>query len=304
MTVVMAGERIVVTGATGYIGSALVAQLRERNDVHVIARDDAAARTQFGLGDGFVHGVRDGSAPIRAVFELVNPTVVFHLATDYQRHDDSATVASMIDANVRFGSLVLDAASHHSECAVVVAGSHFQFAGGPGQSASFYAASKNALCEIARYLQEAQGLRWIQPVIYDVYGPGDRRPKLVNVLIDRVTAGDAVLLPDPEPLHHFVYVDDVVAALVAAAGDLQSDSSPSGSSVFITSDELVTPSDVLGAVAAVLGVEPQISPDHYQLPSRAIVQPFEGPRPSGWQPTVGLADGVERVVAAGAPTQL
>jgi len=296
MTVATAGERIVVTGATGYIGSALVAQLREKNDVHVLARDITAARTQLDLGDGSVHDLGDGSAPIAAVFEQIDPTVVFHLATDYQRRDDPARVASMVNANLRFGSLVLDAASSRPGCDVVLAGSHFQFAGGPGRPASFYAATKNALCEIARYLQEARGLRWIQPVIYDVYGPGDTRPKLVNVLIDQVTAGEPVRLPDPEPLHHFVYVEDVVVALGAAARDLRSGDSPNGSSVFVTSNELATPSDVLGAVASVLGIEPLISPERYELPPRAIVRPFEGPRPEGWRPTVGLVDGIERIV--------
>lgn len=304
MTVAMTGERIMVTGATGYIGSALVAQLRDGNDVHVLARDAAAAQTQLGLGDDAVHAVGDSAAPIGAAFEEVKPTIVFHLATDYQRNDDPATVASMVDANVRFGSLVLDAASNHVGCDVVVVGSHFQFAGGPGRPASFYAATKNALREIARYLQEARGLRWIQPVIYDVYGPGDTRPKLVNVLIDQVMAGEPVRLPDPEPLHHFVYVDDVVAALVAAARDLRSGDSPNGSSVFVTSDELATPSDVLGAVASVLGIEALISPERYELPPRTMMRPFEGPRPEGWRPegwrpTVGLVDGIKRIVRAG-----
>jgi len=273
-----------------------VEQICGENDVHVLARDVTTARTQLGLADGSVHAIGDGSAPIDAVFEQIDPTVVFHLATDYQRHDDSSKVASMVDANIRFGSLVLDAASARPGCEVVVAGSHFQFAGGPGRPASFYAATKNALCKIADYLQEARGLRWVQPVIYDVYGPGDTRPKLVNVLVDRVTAGESVRLPEPEPLHHFVYVDDVVAGLVAAAGDLRSDRSSSGSSVFLTSDELKAPSDVLGAVAGVLGVEPLISPEHYELPPRSIVRPFEGPRPDGWQPTVTLLEGINHVV--------
>jgi nucleoside-diphosphate-sugar epimerase len=93
-----------------------------------------------------------------------------------------------------------------------------------------------------------------------------------------------------------VYVDDVVTALVAAARDLRSGRSPSGSSVFVTSDELATPSDVLAAVASVAGIEPRISPERYELPPRAVLRPFEGPRPSEWRPAVGLVEGIERIV--------
>ncbi len=221
MSLVMADERVVVTGATGYIGSALVAHLRGRNEVHVLARDAAAAQSRLGLESSLVHAVGEGSMPVGETFDRIAPTVVFHLATHYRRQDDPASIALMIDANVRFGSLVLDAASRCAGCDVVVAGSHFQFAGAPGRSSSFYASTKNALCEIARYLQEARGLQWTQPVIYDAYGPADTRAKLIDVLIDRVESGQAVRLPDPEPLHHFVYIEDVVAALVVSARNLR-----------------------------------------------------------------------------------
>lgn len=297
MTLMMTDERVVVTGATGYIGSALVADLRDRNEVHALVRDAAAAQSRLGLESDLVHAVGGGSMPIGEAFDRIAPTVVFHLATHYQRRDDPASIAPMIDANVRFGSLVLDAASRRAACDVVVAGSHFQFAGGPNRSSSFYAATKNALCEVARYLQEARDLQWTQPVIYDAYGPGDTRAKLVDVLIDRVESGQAVLLPDPEPLHHFVYVEDVVAALVASARNLRSGEAPNGTSVFVSSDALTSPSDVLGVVASVLGTEPVVSPEHYVLPAGAILQPYDGPRPSGWQPMVGLAEGIGRVVA-------
>jgi CDP-paratose synthetase len=298
MTVAMAGERIVVTGATGYIGSALVAKLRDANEVHVLARDVAGATTQLGIRREVAHHSGTGSTAIAATFEQIDPTIVFHLATDYRQRDDSTAIESMIDANVRFGSLVLDAASERDGCQVVVAGSHFQFAGGPGHSSSFYAATKNALCEIARYLGEARELRWIQPVLFDVYGPHDPRPKLVNVLIDRVTSGQPISLPVHEPRHHFVYIDDVVAALVASAVELRSDDAAKGKSVFISSDEVVSPSEVLGAVAEVLGVEPVVSPEPFELPPRSIMLPVEGPRPVLWGPTVGLREGIERVVAA------
>jgi len=296
MTFVITGERVAVTGATGYVGSVLVPRLRERNDVHVFARDGAAARSLLGLPGDQVHTDLESPGAIADAFERIAPTVVFHLATHYERKDDSANVARMVDANVRFGSLVLDVASKLSKCDVVVTGSHFQFAGRERRSASFYAATKNALGEIARYLQEARGLRWIQPVLFDVYGPGDTRPKLINILIDRVSAGEPVSLPDPEPLHHFVYIDDVITALAASVQQLRSDSTADGRSLFVTSEALLSPTAVLKEVSAALGIDPIVSSQHFDLPPRSIMTPFEGPRPDGWHPRVGIRDGIERIL--------
>ncbi len=297
MTTGIAGERIVITGATGYIGSELVAKLHALNDVHLLVRDPAAARDLHDLPREQVHAILDEPGSIAALFQRIAPNLVFHLATQYERQDDSEKVGPMVDANVRFGSLVLDAASHVPDCPVVVAGSHFQFAGRPGRSASFYASTKNALCEIAAYLQEARDLRWIQPVIFDVYGPGDTRPKLVNILIDRISSGQPVSLPDPEPLHHFVYIDDVIEALISSALELRSDESVSGSSVFLTSDELVSPSVVLDEVASVLEIDPIVSSQHFEMPPGSIMVPFAGARPDGWRPVVGLGEGIERILS-------
>ena len=292
----MRNERILVTGATGFIGSALVTELGRHNELHALVRDVEAARSSLDLPPGQIHGESRVPGSLVELFEDVSPSFVFHLATHYEQRDDPDKVVTMVDANVRFGALVLDAASCVPDCTVVIAGSHFQFVGEEGRSASFYAATKNALCEIASYLQDARGLRWVQSVIYDAYGPGDRRPKLINVLIDRVREGATVMLPFPEPLHHFVYIDDVLSGLVSSATETQSGAIASGSSVFLSSDESVIPSDVLAEVGACLGTDPVLDPKPYPLPSDSIMTPFEGPAPPGWKPLIDLHEGIARTV--------
>ena len=290
-------QRVVVTGATGYIGSFLVPRLAEYNEVHVLARDKTAAVSALGLSADRVHSDLDTARDVLQAFETIQPTLVFHLATHYEKRDDVDKLAAMVDANVRFGSFVISAASSLEQCEVVVAGSHFQFGGEPTKPANFYAATKNALCEIARYLQDARDLPWIQPVLFDVYGPEDPRAKLIAVVVERVLAGESVALPDPEPLHHFVYIDDVVDALMASALELRADHSRTGTSVFVTSDQLVTPSMVVAEVAAVAQTQANLDPVPYTLPEGSIMVPAAGSRPQGWQPQIGLHEGISRTVA-------
>ncbi len=296
MSQTISGQRILVTGATGYVGSFLVPRLCENNEVHALARDGGAASRVLGLSLDRVHSSVDGAGAILKTFEMIQPTVVFHLATHYERRDDINKMAAMVDANIRFGSFVLAAASSIEQCQVVVAGSHFQFGEENGRPANFYAATKNALCEIARYLQDAQGLQWIQPVLFDVYGPSDPRAKLITVVIERILAGEPISLPDPEPLHHFVYIDDVVDALIASAAELRSDRSRVGADVFVTSDELITPAAAVAAVAAVVGQPARLDSTPYSLPEGSIMVPVAGPRPQGWEPRIALSDGVRAVL--------
>ncbi|MGI9585239.1 MAG: NAD-dependent epimerase/dehydratase family protein [Acidimicrobiia bacterium] len=294
MTAEFVGERILVTGGTGYIGSALVARLRQRNDVHIVTRGAGGAGRLADTSTVRFHVVTEPASQIGELVASVDPTVVFHLATHYERVDDAASLGSMVDTNVRFGSLVLGAAARLADSAVVIAGSHFQFTESGRGAANFYAATKSALATVAAYFGEVHGLRWCQTVLFDVYGPNDPRPKFVNAFLDRTVAGLPVMLPDPEPLHHLVYIDDVVAALLASAHSLKAGAA-SGEDVFVTSDHPVTPSQVLAEIGLVVGRSPEVADAPYELPPGTIMAPVEGPRPALWQPTVGLHDGLRSV---------
>lgn len=294
MTLAMSGETVLVTGATGYIGSVLLESLRTDNDVHALVRDrrrDSGALETPGVR---FHTFGPDLDEVETVVDAISPGVLFHLATLYSRHDP-ASVSQMVDANVKFGAAVLNAVSHQSECDVVLVGSHFQFVGSPPVPSSLYAATKNALCEIAAYFGRERGMRWIQAVLYDVYGPGDPRPKLVTTVLNSLRTGEPLSLPEPQPLHHFVYVDDVVEALIAARVDLCSDLMTNGRSVFVTSNRPATPEELLATASRVAGVEPTLSDDRFKLLPGAPMRPIDGPRPKDWQPTVDLATGIERI---------
>jgi uncharacterized protein (TIGR01777 family) len=70
--------RVLVTGATGFIGSHLVPQLQERHDVVVLARSPDKASRVLGAGVGVHRWVPADEAPPEAAFEGID--AVIHLA--------------------------------------------------------------------------------------------------------------------------------------------------------------------------------------------------------------------------------
>lgn len=293
MTLPTNGRAILITGATGYIGSRLVRSLAEAASVAILVRDRSTAMDEFADTGVEIHEI--GSRSIIEIFEDVDPNVVFHLATRYERNDPS-DVSGMVDANLGFGVAVLDAASRIDNCGVVLVGSHFQSPGQGRQPVNLYAATKEALLTVARYFEEARGLRWTQVVLYDVYGPGDPRDKLIPRVLTALRQGDQIRIPDPEPLHHFVYVDDVVSGLVAAAGTIADTGVESRESVFLTSDAAIPPSTVVAVASEALGVEACLSSEPYVPPPHTIMIPTDGPRPNGWTPRITLAEGISHTV--------
>ncbi|MEZ5175696.1 MAG: NAD(P)-dependent oxidoreductase [Acidimicrobiia bacterium] len=290
MTGPIVDETIVITGATGFIGSHLTRRLVNGNDVHILVRNPDRA-SALGLDASNIHDISSSTHPIAGLFEDLQPSMVFHLATRYER-TDPVDPRPMLEANVVFGTAVLEAAARIGDCTVVMAGSHFQHA--DGVPVSLYALSKNLLIEVARYLTATRNLSWVETVLYDIYGPRDRRGKLIDTVLDRLLAGQPIQLPERLALHHFVHVDDAVDALLASARQLRS-TGESGMSLFATSDKAVTPKEVVEIASTVLGRQPILGGSHFQLPPRTPMHPADGPRPDAWSPTIGLSDGIMTV---------
>ncbi|HYK85263.1 MAG TPA: NAD-dependent epimerase/dehydratase family protein, partial [Ktedonobacteraceae bacterium] len=69
---------ILVTGATGFLGSALVTELvRQQQPVRILARDEAKARAQFGDGVTLISGDITDQKAVRQAVE--GATCIYHL---------------------------------------------------------------------------------------------------------------------------------------------------------------------------------------------------------------------------------
>jgi dihydroflavonol-4-reductase len=100
--------RAFVTGGTGFVGSRLVARLRERGDeVLALVRSKERARAT-GIDAELVEG--DLSARERLADAIAGADAVFHLAADYRVGIPKEERAAMVDTNVRGTENVLDAA--------------------------------------------------------------------------------------------------------------------------------------------------------------------------------------------------
>jgi nucleoside-diphosphate-sugar epimerase len=225
----MAGcQRILITGASGFIGACLARDLIvARHDVHLILRDVSNRWRLVGLeGQYTTHkaDLRDAEAVRRAV-DASRPEVIYHLAANgaYPFQKDRSTILA---TNLLGTANLLDALDGCDYQAFVTTGSSSEYGHKDGamreddhlEPRTDYAVTKAAatlLCQAEAY----KGRPVSTVRVFSAYGPWEEPTRLVPYVMDCCHRGVNPKVTAGWQPRDFIYVDDVVDLLKVAAGD-------------------------------------------------------------------------------------
>src|SRR5215204_862143 len=221
--------RAVVTGGAGFIGSHVVEALLARGDeVHVL--DNFATGRRENVADAATLHELDIREPLDLLFSEVRPDAVVHLAA--QADVGTSVEQPVLDAEVNvLGTLnVLEAARPHSAQLVFssTGGAIYGECERPAKEdderrpVSPYGTAKLAAEEYLATWNRLHGTRHVALRFANVYGPrqlAKLEGGVVAIFTDRLRDGEAVtIFGDGEQTRDYIYVGDVVAAVLAAIG--------------------------------------------------------------------------------------
>jgi nucleoside-diphosphate-sugar epimerase len=219
-------ERVLITGATGFVGACLARDLIQAgHEVHLILRAESNTWRLAGLdGQYTAHRVdlRD-AAQLRQAVAICKPEVVYHLATHGAYHFQKER-AAILATNLLGTANLLDALDGCDYRMLVNTGSSSEYGHKTGpmredgllEPRTDYGVSKAA----ATLLCQAEAFKG-RPVttvrIFSAYGPWEDPTRLVPYVMGCCLCGQSPQVTAGNQPRDFVYVGDVVALLQEAA---------------------------------------------------------------------------------------
>jgi nucleoside-diphosphate-sugar epimerase len=248
--------KIVVTGATGFIGSRLALRLLQQGlPVMPIGQANTEAETrnckmlEEAGAQVILCSITDGEQLAKWI---CNATIVFHLAA--AQHEANVPEAHFWSVNVQGTRNLLDAC---------VAGGVRRFVYGstigvygsasntvldewsPVRPDNSYGRSKLEAEELVRSYHNQ--LSVVIARISETYGPGDRR---LLKLFRGIRRRTFFILGDGANLHHLIYIDDLLDGLILAAENENAD----GQTFVLAGKEPVTTAQMAATIAGELGI--------------------------------------------------
>jgi nucleoside-diphosphate-sugar epimerase len=279
--------RILVTGAAGFIGRALVAALAAAgHDVVALARSD---------GD-----VADAATWAR----LPAAEHVFHLAGRSYVPESWDDPAGFLAANVGGTARALD---YCGAC-----GAHLVFVSAyvygvpqrlpireddPAAPNNPYALSKYLAEQACAFHAAELGVPVTVLRPFNIFGPGQRSEFLIPTILAQVRAGETIRVADLTPRRDYLFVDDLMAALSRTL------ELPHGYRLFnLASGVSYSVQEIIDTVQAAAGTRlPVASEDAPRVNEIADVRAdiSRARAQLGWAPRVAFAEGIARLIRAG-----
>lgn len=290
-------KRVVVTGASGFIGSRLIDRLNELG-----AKVHALSRKHNSEDKNNIHWHNADLTNYKKTEQIVlstNPNYIFHLASEVTGKRDLDMVLPTLSNNLISSVHILTAATKAHCEKVVLAGSleEPEYTNSLQVPASPYAAAKWASAGYARMFKELYSTPAITAKIFMVYGPGQSDlNKLVPYVILSLLRGNVPKLMSGNRPVDWIFVDDVIEGLLIAATSKNSDRK----SFDIGSGNLITVREIVETIIDLLNST--ITPEFGALPDRLMEQvrvanfDSQNKYPE-WAPKYSLKEGLKITIA-------
>lgn len=215
---------ILVTGATGFIGSHLIERLlKEENNLIIIKRSFSKMNRISNIINQYNDNVvlfDIDKQKLSEVFNKYEIEGIFHLAASYIKDSSTENIKTMTQSNIAFPTELLDLAVRHEVKYFINTGTFFEYSldklplteTSKIDSLNYYSTTKIAFEDILKFYTEKYNINSSTLKLYTPYGSRDDENKIIPYLIINTLKNQEVNINNPDNRLDIVHVNDIIDA--------------------------------------------------------------------------------------------
>jgi len=216
--------KILVTGATGFVGREFVSKYQSIYDIYVLVREssDISQLKQLVCTINNFSQYED----ILEIFKKENFDGVVHFASTIIIEHESDELENIIGSNITYGTFLLESCKKTKVKWFINTGTYWQnYQNENYNPVNLYAATKEALEVIARYYTETSDLVFSTIKLNDTFGLSDTRNKVFSLWNKIANTGETLNMSKGEQVIDISYIEDIIYAYECMISNLNSNNS-------------------------------------------------------------------------------
>lgn len=270
--------KILITGASGFIGRHLYKVLSREHDIYVLTRETTDVSSINPIHRVIFSGEVEF---LTNYFETEKIDGVIHLAALYVADHKQDQIFDLIQSNIYLGTAVLDAATKAGVKWFINTGTIWQNYNVPDYSDEYcpvnlYAATKQAFMTMAKFYTETSPIRFSTLKLCDTYGPDDNRRKIIDLFNEIGFSGRFLDMSPGEQLIDIVHIDQVVECFLKLISLLADPDASYRTEYVVTSGRQITLRQLAKEYEQAHGVHLNINWGGRPYRKREVMKPYVG----------------------------
>ncbi len=204
---------ILLTGATGFIGSNILKEIQSNNKVFIIQRYISKKKIKKTKNVNIIF-FKDYNSLSNKLKKFKVDTVI-HCATHYKRNHDFNDIAKFINSNIQLGNVILENIKALNAKQFINFSTTWEDSNNiENNPKNLYAAYKKCFsCIIQYYKKKLTNIKFIDLMIMDTFGNNDKREKLINTIRKNYQQKKTSKIISKKLYLNLVNVEDIVSAV-------------------------------------------------------------------------------------------
>ncbi|EAI4813042.1 NAD(P)-dependent oxidoreductase [Campylobacter lari] len=288
--------KILVTGATGFIGTNFILQMHDRYEIVALVRKNSNIDK---IRDYCKICYYEDFAVLKENLQKEQIDGVLHLATLYLKHHRSEDLKDLIDSNILFGVELLEILYLIGFSGWFInIGTFWQFYQNLSNNPlNLYAATKTAFLNIANYYIQIAKYKFVTILLNDTYGPNDWRPKIINLWKKSLETKEVIRMSGGEQIIDMLYIDDVINAFEKCINNFENKKNINNTIYALHSKERITLKQLSNIFEECVQEKLNIIWGVLPYSNRENFIPFEGgEKLPNWEQNISLREGFLKIL--------